>query len=36
MNIGVIGGGAIGLLVSSYLSTFHDVTVYVYRETQKK
>lgn len=36
MNIGVIGGGAIGLLVSSYLSTFHDVTVYVYREAQKK
>ena len=36
MKIGIIGGGSIGLLISSYFSEFHDVTVYVHRETQKK
>jgi len=34
MKIGVIGGGAIGLLISSYLSKQHDVTVYVKRQSQ--
>lgn len=36
MKIGIIGGGSIGLLISSYFSEFHDVTVYVHRKTQKK
>src|SRR5690625_3645982 len=34
MNIGVIGGGAIGLLVSCYLHKHHKVTIYVKREEQ--
>ncbi|HEX6594833.1 MAG TPA: 2-dehydropantoate 2-reductase [Bacillota bacterium] len=36
MNIGIIGGGSVGLLVSSYLSKEHEVTIYVRREEQKK
>src|SRR5699024_1293981 len=36
MNIGIIGGGSIGLLVSSYLSRTHQITLYVHREEQKK
>lgn len=36
MNIGVIGGGSIGLLASGYLSRTHSVTLYVKREEQKK
>ncbi|WP_099157983.1 2-dehydropantoate 2-reductase [Virgibacillus ndiopensis] len=36
MNIGVIGGGSIGLLVSALLSTEHNVTLYVRRDEQKK
>lgn len=35
VNIGVIGGGAIGLLVSSYLCWEHNVTVYVKRNDQR-
>src|SRR5690625_5927648 len=34
MDIGIIGGGAIGLLVSSYLNKKHEVTIYVKREEQ--
>lgn len=36
MRIGVIGGGSIGLLLSSYLCKQHDVTLYVRREKQKE
>ncbi|WP_188454494.1 2-dehydropantoate 2-reductase [Virgibacillus oceani] len=36
MNIGVIGGGSIGLLVSALLSYEHTVTIYVRREQQKQ
>ena len=35
MNIGIIGGGAIGLLISSYLASRHRTTIYVRREQQK-
>ncbi|MCT2538070.1 2-dehydropantoate 2-reductase [Aquibacillus koreensis] len=36
MKIGVIGGGAIGLLVSTYLSRLgHDITIYVRNKEQK-
>ncbi|MCA0983580.1 2-dehydropantoate 2-reductase [Halobacillus yeomjeoni] len=35
MNIGVIGAGSIGLLVSYYLGREHQVHVYVNREEQK-
>lgn len=35
MKIGIIGGGSIGLLLSSYLSDQHAVTIYVRREEQK-
>src|SRR5690625_2352133 len=35
MNIGIIGGGATGLLLSSYLSEEHTVTIYVRREAQR-
>lgn len=36
MNIGIIGGGAIGLLVASKFSLLHhDVTIYVKRQNQK-
>ncbi len=34
MKIGIIGGGAIGLLISSYLNHDHHVTIYVKRESQ--
>lgn len=34
MKIGIIGAGSVGLLVGSYLSACHDVTVYVRREEQ--
>lgn len=36
MNIGIIGGGSIGLLVGSYLSKNHVVTLYVKRKEQKE
>lgn len=36
MDIGVIGGGATGLLVSYYLNMSHKVTLYVRRHEQKK
>lgn len=35
MKIGVIGAGALGLLIGSYLAEEHDVTLYVKRESQK-
>lgn len=34
MNIGIIGGGSLGLLLTSYLSKHHDVTLYVRRRAQ--
>jgi 2-dehydropantoate 2-reductase len=34
MNIGVIGGGAIGLLFSAFLSKKHDVTIYTRTKEQ--
>ncbi|MFC4320285.1 2-dehydropantoate 2-reductase [Litchfieldia salsa] len=34
MNIGIIGGGSIGLLFGYYLSTFHEVTIYTRNEMQ--
>lgn len=36
MNIGVIGGGATGLLLSYYLSMSHELTLYVRRHIQKE
>lgn len=36
MNIGIIGGGSTGLLLASYLSARHKVTVYVRRQEQKR
>ncbi len=36
MRIGIIGGGSIGLLLSSYLCKDHDVTLYVRRDEQKE
>lgn len=36
MKIGIIGGGSIGLLVSSFFSLEHEVTLYVRREEQKE
>lgn len=36
MRIGIVGGGAIGLLASSYLSRNHSVSVYVRRQDQKE
>lgn len=36
MEIGVIGGGSVGLLMGIYLSDKHHVTIYVKRESQKK
>ena len=36
MRIGVIGGGAIGLLISAYLASKHHLTVYTKREDQKQ
>ncbi|WP_165767890.1 2-dehydropantoate 2-reductase [Virgibacillus indicus] len=35
MDIGVIGGGSVGLLLSGYLSLQHTVTLYVRRSEQK-
>lgn len=35
MNIGIIGGGSIGLLIGSYLGKRHKVTLYVRRAAQK-
>src|SRR5699024_12649543 len=29
MNIGIVGGGSVGLLIGSYLSEKYDVTIYV-------
>ena len=34
VNIGIIGGGSLGLLLSSYLANNHDVTLYVRRISQ--
>lgn len=34
LNIGIIGGGAIGLLCASYLTQHHDVTVFTRRNEQ--
>jgi len=36
MNIGIIGGGSTGLLLSAYLSENHTVTLYVHRKEQKE
>ncbi|MGD6879023.1 2-dehydropantoate 2-reductase [Bacillus infantis] len=36
MKIGIIGGGAIGLLFAAYLQKGHDVTLYVRSAEQKK
>src|SRR5690625_3511665 len=36
MNIGIIGGGATGLLISYYLSMTHCLTLYVRRKEQKE
>lgn len=35
MKIGIIGGGSIGLLLSTYLASQHEVTIYVKRNEQK-
>ncbi|PLT34309.1 2-dehydropantoate 2-reductase [Bacillus sp. V5-8f] len=35
MKIGIIGGGALGLLFSAYLSNCHDVTLYVRTREQE-
>jgi 2-dehydropantoate 2-reductase len=34
LKIGVIGGGAVGLLISAYLSRKHDITLYTKTEEQ--
>src|SRR5699024_11083900 len=34
LNIGVVGGGSVGLVISSYLSLYHRVRVYVRRNEQ--
>ncbi|MBO1005501.1 ketopantoate reductase family protein [Pseudogracilibacillus auburnensis] len=36
MEIGVIGGGSIGLLLTSYLADKHKITLYVNRKAQQK
>lgn len=36
MNIGIVGGGSIGLLLSCYLSGKHNITIYVRRNEQKQ
>ncbi|GAB3068014.1 2-dehydropantoate 2-reductase [Virgibacillus ainsalahensis] len=36
MNIGVIGGGSIGLLLGSYLSAEHRITIYVRRKEHEE
>lgn len=35
MNIGIVGGGSIGLLIGSYLSSKHCTTIYVRRKEQQ-
>ncbi|WP_163530392.1 2-dehydropantoate 2-reductase [Halobacillus ihumii] len=35
MEVGIIGGGAIGLLIASHLHEVHNVTLYVKREEQR-
>lgn len=35
MRIGIVGGGAIGLLTASYLSAYHETVLYVRRSEQK-
>lgn len=35
VKIGIIGGGSIGLLLSSFLSKYHEVHLYVRRQEQK-
>src|SRR5690625_5268375 len=35
MNIGIIGGGSIGLLLAGYLTKNHTTTLYVNRKEQK-
>ncbi|WP_027408236.1 2-dehydropantoate 2-reductase [Anoxybacteroides tepidamans] len=34
MKIGIVGGGAIGLLIAAYLCDRHDVTIYTRRRSQ--
>lgn len=34
LKIGIIGGGAIGLLCASYLSEHHDITLFTRRKQQ--
>jgi 2-dehydropantoate 2-reductase len=37
MKVGIVGGGAIGLLIATYLTKYdHDVTIIVRREAQKQ
>lgn len=36
MNVGIIGAGAIGLLLASYLSKDHAVTLYVRQEQDEE
>ncbi|MGL6104251.1 MAG: 2-dehydropantoate 2-reductase N-terminal domain-containing protein, partial [Exiguobacterium acetylicum] len=36
MNVGIIGAGAIGLLLASYLSEEHAVTLYVRQEQDEE
>lgn len=36
MRIGVIGGGSVGLLISSYMASRHQVTIYVRNQEQKE
>ncbi|MFG6149014.1 ketopantoate reductase family protein [Halobacillus sp. B23F22_1] len=36
MKVGIVGGGAIGLLAAAYLSQDHTVSVFVRREKQKQ
>ncbi|MFD2925416.1 2-dehydropantoate 2-reductase [Halobacillus naozhouensis] len=36
MEVGIIGGGAIGLLIASHLHEVHKVTLYVKREEQRE
>ncbi|GIW49671.1 MAG: hypothetical protein KatS3mg080_0282 [Anoxybacillus sp.] len=36
MRIGIVGGGAIGLLTAAYFCSDHDVTIYTRRNEQAK
>jgi len=36
LKVGIIGGGAIGLLISAYLASEHSITIYTKREEQKQ